>query len=198
MFDALVDFIGKNWSGFLRLHYAMRAVILAFLVAMAGTLAVTLFSAAATSRYAIGLGIKPPLQEISAVQDAVFIWALKLSMMVWLGLSVVFAVLTKMSKLKPLRTVVFLGSFAIVLGFYGYILMQLFSANHFETVLLKIKLGGFSEIVLYENKIDKTEHKHECQLVLYANDAVTCYFTATKTYTQFPIVIIQRIDYQIK
>lgn len=195
MFDNLIDFIGKNWSNFLRLPDTLQSVIFAVLVGMAGTILVALFSGSATNQYLLSLGLRPPMQDVPYIQSAVFAWALKLSLIVMVGLTFMFVILMKFAKHKWLKKVMFLVSMASVLGFYGYIFMQLYSPPQFQSLLAEIKHGGFSEIVLYENLIDKTEATHQCQLVLYGADSVICYFPDSKTYTEFPKTFIQRIDY---
>lgn len=198
MFDNLVDFIKKNYSWFTELHYVVRAVIFAFLVAVVGTLIVTMFSGAATHYYALGIGFKPPAEEIEALQTAILVWSGKLSLIILFGLTVVFAILMKFTAHKIAKQILFYVSFLAVLGFYGYISILLFNPSHYEALLKQIKIGGFTDIVLYENKIDKTEHRHECQLVLHATNSIVCYFAESKTYTQFPLINIQRIDYAVK
>lgn len=195
MFDNLIDLIHRNWSGFLRLNSSLRAVILAFIVAFSGTLTVTLFSGAATSYYALGLGIKPPIEQIDALQSAVFVWSLKYSLVMGLGLSLVFALLFQATRKELLKRILFFGGLIGFIGLYGYVFILLFSTNQFEDLLIKTRLGGFNNVVLYENLNDKTEIKHECKLVLYTTDAIICYFPSRKTYTQFPISNLQRIDY---
>lgn len=198
MFDGLIGFMKNNGDWFGGLHYAIRAIVLAFFGAAFGALIVTFSAGGATSHYALGLGIKPPAQEIDALQSALFVWGLKYSLIIWLGLSVVIALFIKFETRETLRSVLFFVGLAGFIGFYVYVFALLFSPNQFESLLMKTKLGGFSDIVLYENLNDKTELKHECQLVLYAADTITCYFEQSKTYTQFPIGNLQRVDFVVK
>lgn len=198
MFDNFIDFLKKNQVWFTDLHYVVQSAILALLVTALGALIVTLFGGSTTSYYALGLGIKPPIEGIEAVQSAIFAWVLKPSLLIFLGLSVAFVILIGFAKTPIAKRIVFYVSLLALMACYAYILLLLFSPSQFEALLKRAKIGGFMPIVLYENKIDKTEHKHECQLVLHTGEAIICYFPEAKIYTEFPLIYIQRIDYGAK
>lgn len=195
MFDDLFEYIKKNWSWFLNLPSGFQAIVFAFIVVLFGTVIMSIFSTAATTTYALSLGLQAPAVDIDAIHSALLANTAKSSGILFVILSIIFSWLIHKNTKQIVRNILFYLSAAAFFGFYGYLLVLYFTPSHHQELLKKLNLGGFTDIVLYENLNDKTEVKHPCKLVLHATNSITCYFPESKTYTKFPAIVIQRIDY---